>query len=449
MRTCWRYTGSILRWALIGLSLSLWPRAVMAQGWEFIGPDSSNWRSVEKLSTMWRTSDRMVMAAVTSRGIAISEENGAWTYPLANVDGSLWYEGHTYADIAFLPSQPDSVLIEFDRWCTEVCPEIRKASYPEFYGMWPPLATPNCWFGGGRFLVGDGEDPVVYLGLCSLQRSDDLGRTWAPVGADSGLWYPNFKLLSLDRSSNSTILATSSPNSLVRYTQKGTTKKTVFVLNGWRDITDAIALGDTILLSVAAWNDPPEDRGIHRSTDGGQSWVHVFNECDVHVLEWSKPPEDVVFAAGTDGIFRSTDYGATWWAFNTGLPTRLVSDIQATSSPDTIIAAAPDQGIFKFWQFLLEIKENLHPPSHFALEQNYPNPFNPSTTINYELPRASHVTLTVYDLLGREVATLVDGLEEPGYKSVEWNAAGVASGIYLCRLDAGDFVQSRKLLLLH
>jgi hypothetical protein len=87
-------------------------------------------------------------------------------------------------------------------------------------------------------------------------------------------------------------------------------------------------------------------------------------------------------------------------------------------------------------------------PKSFGLLQNYPNPFNPSTTIRYELPRTSHVTLTVYDLLGREVATLVDGLEEPGYKSVQFNAGNLASGVYLYRLTAGDFVQTRKLLVL-
>ena len=87
-------------------------------------------------------------------------------------------------------------------------------------------------------------------------------------------------------------------------------------------------------------------------------------------------------------------------------------------------------------------------PREFALHQNYPNPFNPSTTIKYELPQPSHVTLTVYDLLGREVATLVNVGEEPGYKSVKWNAVGVSTGVYFCRLSAGNFVQTKKMLLL-
>jgi len=83
------------------------------------------------------------------------------------------------------------------------------------------------------------------------------------------------------------------------------------------------------------------------------------------------------------------------------------------------------------------------------LEQNYPNPFNPSTTISYQLPTRGYVTLKVYNLLGQEVATLVNGIEEPGYKSVEFNAGKLASGVYLYRITAGDFIQTRKLLLLH
>jgi hypothetical protein len=84
----------------------------------------------------------------------------------------------------------------------------------------------------------------------------------------------------------------------------------------------------------------------------------------------------------------------------------------------------------------------------FELQVNYPNPFNPSTTISYRLPTRSHVMLRVFDVSGRGVATLVDGVEEPGYKSVQWDATGVASGVYFCRLNTGDLVQTRKLLLL-
>lgn len=87
-------------------------------------------------------------------------------------------------------------------------------------------------------------------------------------------------------------------------------------------------------------------------------------------------------------------------------------------------------------------------PSTFALEQNYPNPFNPATTIRYQLPVSARVVLKVFDLLGREVATLMDGVQDAGYKSVVFDANGLASGVYFFRLQAGNFIQTRRSLLL-
>ncbi|MEK9137579.1 MAG: FG-GAP-like repeat-containing protein, partial [Bacteroidota bacterium] len=99
-------------------------------------------------------------------------------------------------------------------------------------------------------------------------------------------------------------------------------------------------------------------------------------------------------------------------------------------------------------------------PFETRLFQNYPNPFNPSTTIQYSLPslsfnqakgragEGSHVTLKVYDLFGREVATLVNGQLGAGSHEVTWDGAGVASGVYFYRLQAGHLVETRKLMLL-
>jgi len=87
-------------------------------------------------------------------------------------------------------------------------------------------------------------------------------------------------------------------------------------------------------------------------------------------------------------------------------------------------------------------------PSDFVLEQNYPNPFNPSTTISFTLPRPSFVTLKVSDILGKEVATLVAEQLPTGRHRAVWNASGFASGVYFYHLQAGEFVETKKLLLL-
>jgi hypothetical protein len=86
-------------------------------------------------------------------------------------------------------------------------------------------------------------------------------------------------------------------------------------------------------------------------------------------------------------------------------------------------------------------------PRAYALMQNFPNPFNPTTTIRYDLPRATNVSLKVYDLLGREIAMLAQGSSQPGSYQIQWNA-NVASGIYFYRLQTEEFVQTKKMILL-
>ena len=83
----------------------------------------------------------------------------------------------------------------------------------------------------------------------------------------------------------------------------------------------------------------------------------------------------------------------------------------------------------------------------YALHQNYPNPFNPSTTIEFEIPARTNVRLSVYDVLGREVAVLFSGVHEAGRYSQVWNAADAASGMYFFRLQADRFTAVRKMLL--
>jgi len=104
------------------------------------------------------------------------------------------------------------------------------------------------------------------------------------------------------------------------------------------------------------------------------------------------------------------------------------------------------------WKFAVGIPTGIRSqgneiPEEFALWQNYPNPFNPSTTIRFSLPQRSHVTLKVFDVLGREVATLVDRELSAGEHAVVFDAKALSSGVYFYRLQAGNFVEQKKMVV--
>lgn len=95
---------------------------------------------------------------------------------------------------------------------------------------------------------------------------------------------------------------------------------------------------------------------------------------------------------------------------------------------------------------VIEVDANL--PTQFSLSQNYPNPFNPSTAINFSVPQAADVNITVYNTSGEAVATIANGVFEPGFHQVVWNAQGITSGVYFYTIKAGNFTETKKLMLM-
>lgn len=115
--------------------------------------------------------------------------------------------------------------------------------------------------------------------------------------------------------------------------------------------------------------------------------------------------------------------------------------------------AGADQGTLKAWCLIITYQtilggiQTIEIPNYFSLGQNYPNPFNPSTSIKFSLPKAELVTLKVYDVLGKEVAVLVNEMKQPGFYDVNFNGSNLASGIYFYRIEAGEFTAVKKLML--
>ncbi len=208
------------------------------------------------------------------------------------------------------------------------------------------------------------------------------------------------------------------------------------------------------VVGEASWIGVPARGGvIFRTENGGGSWVpqavaaEELNGKYLHGVSFTDANTGtVVGKMGT--ILRTTDGGGSWVWQASGT----TSDLHGISFTDantgtavgdngTIVrtysggAVLPKQGEKPMSQL----------PTKFSLIGNYPNPFNPSTTIRYELPKSSMVTLSVYDMLGRQVSVLVNGSMDAGVHEVMYVAGRLSSGVYIYRLQAGEFVQSMKL----
>ena len=142
-------------------------------------------------------------------------------------------------------------------------------------------------------------------------------------------------------------------------------------------------------------------------------------------------------------------------AYNPGNPTSRVPYEWAYEVDDVLLNSDVEVMAWGERYYLSEVvisisdqKSDLELPRHFGLYQNYPNPFNPTTTIQYDLPEQSHVTIAIYDLLGRQVTTLVNQAQSAGFKSIQWDATNVSSGMYFYQIKAGDYVQTKKMMVL-
>ena len=100
------------------------------------------------------------------------------------------------------------------------------------------------------------------------------------------------------------------------------------------------------------------------------------------------------------------------------------------------------------YEYSDEIELKVNGPLTFGLEQNYPNPFNPSTLIRYSIPETGSIKLSIYSVIGEQVAVLVDGIVQAGFYEVTFDASNLPSGIYFYRLQAGKFIDTKKMVLL-
>lgn len=191
------------------------------------------------------------------------------------------------------------------------------------------------------------------------------------------------------------------------------------------------------------------DRGIYRGTSDGAEWkktdIKVFPGKDVVALvrDGSRLYAGINYSA-QHWIFSSDDFGLSW-----EIRAHEFSDLADLFIARGRIWAARADGL---WYYPLDVWSSAEGERiksfGYSLKQNYPNPFNPSTTIEYELPKEEYVRLMIYDLTGREVRLLSDGMQSAGKHKISYTPDGLSSGIYFYQLKAGSFSQIMPMILI-
>jgi hypothetical protein len=201
--------------------------------------------------------------------------------------------------------------------------------------------------------------------------------------------------------------------------------------------------------------------GVFRSTNGGATWTQVINGLTDFIIMAFAVNDTVLAVATLGGVFQSMDYGTTWRSIDAGFPSANPDVYSVAFSKQYLFAGLPDgSGVWRYPLLGSAVRSPGEAPTSVSLSQNYPNPFNPKTTIEYTIggtwdsgSGTMKTVLVVYDLLGRQVAELVNGENIPGSYEVTFSADGgdgssLASGVYVYRLNAGSSVLSRKMILL-
>ncbi|MFC2134768.1 T9SS type A sorting domain-containing protein [Bacteroidota bacterium] len=193
---------------------------------------------------------------------------------------------------------------------------------------------------------------------------------------------------------------------------------------------------------------------LYKTINGGNTWevFHTNAEGWPNDFEFLPGNPNFVWYTTLSGLYYSTDMGETWTEYYLTDEDLRGRDIVFTDDNHGWLLC--DNGRVYYTDnnggIVTDVDDNMYSniPSSFQLNQNYPNPFNPTTVISFHLPASSHAVLKVYDVLGNEVATLIDEYKSPGTYEVTFNGSDLSSGIYLYTVQAGNLSETKKLVLM-
>jgi len=307
-------------------------------------------------------------------------------------------------------------------------------------------------------------DPnILYLGTYKLHRTTNRGNSWTAISPDLTRG-PNGRLGTI-----TCVTSAVESDSVTRVIYVGTddAKLSVTTNSGtnWEDRTGMLpqryitdVLTDkrnpaTAYVTLSGYNLDETNPHVFRTTDYGLNWTDISsNMPDVPVNSITIDyDEDSTLYIGTDaGVFFTQNLGTEWMVLGAGLPNSPVFDLNYHQPTKKLVAGTHGRSLFEFDLIgITSITQDVSAVvNDYVLNQNYPNPFNPSTTISWQTPVGGNQKIVVYDALGSKILNLVDEYMTAGTHEVTFDATGLTSGIYFYKLQAGNFSQTKKMILI-
>ncbi len=310
---------------------------------------------------------------------------------------------------------------------------------------------------------------ILYYGTYRIYRTTNGANYWTPISSDlsngpysGGLAYGTVTAIAVAAGNSNTVYA-------------GTDDGNVWVTDGsvtnWVNITGnlpnrwvtSIAVHptdeNTALVTYSGYKHNEYIGYIFRTTDKGQTWTDITGNLPQAPINkvLIDPEHPEVYYVGTDvGVFFSADTGNTWMMLGQNLPASVVMDLVFHAPTHTLVAATHGRSMFKInVSNITALRKNRAAtvPRNIQLAQNFPNPFNNNTQIQFYLPGRMQIQLSIYDIQGRTIKTVLEGTFAPGWHRCQWdgtNQAGqmVSSGTYLYRLRTEQGTISRQLVLI-
>jgi len=304
--------------------------------------------------------------------------------------------------------------------------------------------------------------------VSKIYKTTDYGNTWQ-------LFTPYFGIVGFANKPSTWVtdsehawiglwcLSQNCPSAQIAYTTNGGMNWQISNVESGRTGIQAIAFSYDNQYGIATTYKGMTPHNLFISTNGGENWNLKDTLPSGNILSFITVPETSVWYVNgytvlpdttiKSYIYKSSDNGLDWLEMTSEDSANVISDLDAVKLNGNIYAWATCSGkVLKLVDTAVVIGINNNGsviPDRFGLFQNYPNPFNPNTTIEFDIPNSTNVTIKIYDVLGKIVAVLANNdFKNAGSYKVTWNASTFSSGVYFYRLTAGDFSNTRKMTLI-